>query len=627
MATAKKAATVEQETAPRARLHKLTISNFRGIGQIPVTIELDEIVVLVGPNNAGKSSILRAYEVVMQSGNQGHLELDDFPNGVLPDADSKVIPTIELETVLYAESKPPAAHWIDVKPSGERHVRERWTWNKPGAPKKVGFNVEEDRWDEEHGPWGAAGVAQANRPEPHRIEAFDNPATQAAAIVSLLEEAIKQKVKEVTGAKSEEGQEKSSYEKLLDSVKTLRKQVADDAAIAIDDVRRSLNESLAEVFPGYAIALEAKAEDDVEKTISLFKIAPSLRMGPNDGYQSSLERQGSGARRTLLWTALRILAEHKRAPAKKDGAASERPHLLLLDEPEMCLHPNAIRDACNVLYSLPSTKKWQVMVTTHSPVFIDLSRDNTSIVRVERGTGGNVTGTTIYRPTKAKLSANEKEELKLLNMYDPHVAEFFFGGRTVIVEGDTEHSAFKEIIQADKERFKDVHVVRARGKYTIIALCKILNQFGNPYAVLHDADTPTINTKKGEAKNPAWAANQQIKDIAGEAPSGAVVVASLPNFEWATFGKPAKGEKPYAAWEKVRKNEQGRAKVIQLLSSLVGDEGELPAGTLKWETLDELETAVSVYVKTLDVVDAAEAVEAAVAAAEEEAANPAIQPT
>jgi putative ATP-dependent endonuclease of OLD family len=55
----------------------------------PVTIELDEIVVLVGPNNAGKSSILRAYEVVMQSGKAKYLDVDGFPNGVLPDADSE----------------------------------------------------------------------------------------------------------------------------------------------------------------------------------------------------------------------------------------------------------------------------------------------------------------------------------------------------------------------------------------------------------------------------------------------------------------------------------------------------------------------------------------------------------
>lgn len=90
MATAKKVGNNEQETAPRARIHKLTISNFRCIGQTPVTIELDEIVVLVGPNNAGKSSILRAYEVVMQSGKAGHLYIDDFPHGILPEEGCEV---------------------------------------------------------------------------------------------------------------------------------------------------------------------------------------------------------------------------------------------------------------------------------------------------------------------------------------------------------------------------------------------------------------------------------------------------------------------------------------------------------------------------------------------------------
>jgi len=54
--------------APRPRLHKLRVRNFRCIGPTPVEIELDDIVVLVGPNNVGKSCILRAYEVVMLHG-------------------------------------------------------------------------------------------------------------------------------------------------------------------------------------------------------------------------------------------------------------------------------------------------------------------------------------------------------------------------------------------------------------------------------------------------------------------------------------------------------------------------------------------------------------------------------
>lgn len=505
---------------------------------------------------------------------------------------SDLYPTIELETVLYENSNPPAKHWIDVKANGDRHVRERWVWKDIGKPEKRGFNVERGIWDENHGPWGVASVAQVNRPETHRIEAFDDPQRQAEAIIELLQEAIKEKVKEVSSKKGEGDAEKSHYELLLESVGELRKQVADDAVTAVKDVRESLNQAISDVFPGYSITLDARPEDDLEKVVSFFKSSPLLRMGPTDGHQSTLERQGSGARRTLLWTALRILADHR---AKEKTEATERPHVLLLDEPEMCLHPGAIRDACNVLYSLPKSGKWQVMVTTHSPVFIDLSRDNTSIVRVERAVGGEVSGTTIFRPAKAKLTEDDKEELKLLNMYDPYVAEFFFGGKTIIVEGDTEHSAFREIINSDKKMFGDVHVVRARGKYTIVALCKILNHFGSPYAVLHDADSKIITTKKGNVQaNPAWKANEQILEVISNAPLGnATLVASIPNFEEAMFGEPAKGEKPYGAWEKVRRDTEVRKKLVELLGFLSRTSTVLPTGALCWSSIDELEKAVS----------------------------------
>ncbi|MEE4158609.1 AAA family ATPase [Pseudomonas viridiflava] len=375
---------------------------------------------------------------------------------------------------------------------------------------------------------------------------------------------------------------------------TLQVQVAKDAVTAIHNVQESLNKSISDVFPGYSITLDARPEDDLEKVLNFFKSLPLLRMGPTDGHQSTLEHQGSGARRTLLWTALRILAEHKRTKSDKSDLA-ERPHVLLLDEPEMCLHPSAIRDACNVLYSLPQSGKWQVMVTTHSPVFIDLSRNNTSIVRVEREIGGDVSGTTIFRPEKVKLSDEDREELKLLNMYDPFVAEFFFGGKTIVVEGDTEHSAFKEIIDSNKVLFGDIHIVRARGKYTIVALCKILNQFGSPYSVLHDSDRKTITTKKGTTRaNSAWPANQKILEIVTDAPNkSATLVASVPNFEEAIFGEPADGEKPYGAWEKVRKDPDIRKKVTDLLMFLGKFGGPLPTGTLQWSSVDQLEKAVN----------------------------------
>jgi putative ATP-dependent endonuclease of OLD family len=562
------------------------VSNFRCLGSTPVEIELDDIVVLVGPNNAGKSSILRAYQVVMLEGDkQGHLTLDDFPDGEI---NPERPPTIELETVVH-EGNSPASKWIQLNPhTGELIVKERWVWKQEGAPDRDGWNVETGSWDSASFPWGPGNIAQANRPRPHRVGAFEDPIKQAEQVLELLKEAIKSRIKEVSKQRAEaEGEEESEYERLLKAARRLQTSIALDATAAVESVCEDLGRTIAEVFPGYAVMVEAKPEDGLDKSLSLFRA--ELRMGPEHGHQSAIDRQGSGACRTLLWAALRILAERKHA--KKDGSV-ERPHVLLMDEPELCLHPDAIREACRVLYDLPKRGNWQVMITTHSPVFIDFSRDNTSIVRVERDEGGHVEGTTIFRPYRAKLDEDDKTELKLLNICDPYVAEFFFGGRTVIVEGDTEYTAFRYAIAKRPVDFRNVHVVRARGKYPIASLCKILNQFGKRYAVLHDADSP--KTPKGKG-NPAWAANARILDATtdGRNAGNVRLLASVPDFERAFFGEVAHEEKPYESLRRIRTDEAALGIVSALLESLVDFDKPVPKGALQWADLETLAAAVN----------------------------------
>ncbi|WP_106494735.1 AAA family ATPase [Lentibacillus sp. Marseille-P4043] len=95
---------------PRPRLSKLIIKSFRCIGNKPVKIELDDIVVLVGPNNAGKSTILKAYEVIMFHGsNADKLTIDDFPNGKIVEG---AYPEMELHTVVHDNS--PGQRWIKI---------------------------------------------------------------------------------------------------------------------------------------------------------------------------------------------------------------------------------------------------------------------------------------------------------------------------------------------------------------------------------------------------------------------------------------------------------------------------------------------------------------------------------
>jgi putative ATP-dependent endonuclease of OLD family len=310
-------------------------------------------------------------------------------------------------------------------------------------------------------------------------------------------------------------------------------------------------------------------------------------MGPTGGYLSTINRQGSGARRTLLWTAIRLLAE---SGSREKDDQLQRPHVLLLDEPEICLHPNAIREASDLLYSLPSlTNNWQVMVTTHSPCFVDFARPHTSIVRVEQTLKGDIVGTTIFRPDKANFSDDDRELLKMMNICDPYVAEFFFGGHTIIVEGDTEFTAFKHIISMMPDDYKGIHIVRARGKATIVSLEKILNQFGTSYAVLHDSDTPTYQRDGETTRNPAWPLNESILKTSSEGKARVRVVASIPTFEEAYLMKKTTHDKPYNALSRLRKQPASATLVKQLLDGLIDFKKPLPQGAKEWTTLTELE--------------------------------------
>jgi putative ATP-dependent endonuclease of OLD family len=594
---ATEAAVVDPNSIPEnvsCKLRKLIIRNFCCIGKSPVEIDLDDIVVLVGPNNVGKSTVLRAYQVITQS-SAPKLTIEDFHQKII---DGSYAPSIELHTAVVENL--PGNKWVqDI--GGENIVRERWTWKAPDEEaKREGWDCTTGAWSDKV-PWGAANVANSRRPKPHRIEAFADPEEQVAEITKMLVKELQNRIKGRSVDKTDaQGQvilgadgkpEKTDFGKLIESLAATQKTVVQEAKNEIANVETQLSTFISGVFPGYEVKFDAKPEEDLLSGLSFFKAGTALQIGPSGGHLSNAERQGSGARRTLMWAALRFIAETTKK--NEDGPG----HLLLLDEPELCLHPNAIREACATLYKLPETKKWQVMVTTHSPVFIDLSRDNTTVVRVERDSKGDVQGTTVFRPSKVKLAPEEKSELKLLNIYDAQVAEFFFGGRTVLVEGDTEFTAFRYVIsqEADPNLFKDVNIIRARGKVTLALLARILNQFGARYAVLHDADAPEITTKKGKVMvNPAWTNNQKILDEVQKAPDKSAVrlVASLPNFEGAMFKDEAYEEKPYNAYTTLKEDSTAFAKVKEFLVSLIDFTKPVPDTSCNWDHLDKLKEAV-----------------------------------
>lgn len=568
-----------------SKVRKLIIRNFCCIGNTPVEIELDQIVVLVGPNNAGKSTILRAYEKITGS-SQPELALSEFHlERVNPDS----LPEIELHTAIIDVENLPGQSWID-RTSGENIVRERWIWQQPGkgGGKRQGFDVASNTWVEKV-PWGAANVANANRPLAHRIEAFASPEEQAEQVKALLLKSIKEQIKALPLTEKDGDSEKPSpYGELLGKIGSLQKRVVSEAQAEIESVENALTEFVSEIFHGYKVKFDAKPEENLASALNFFKAEAELQMGHADGHFSPIQRQGSGARRTLMWAALKYLAETgKKSP-------TGRQNLLLLDEPELCLHPNAIREACKTLYSLADSGSWQIMITTHSPVFIDLSRDNTTVVRVERDNSNNVKGITVFRPDRVRLSEIDKVELKLSNLFDPYLAEFFFGGRIILVEGDTEYTVFRYLIaQANNAILNDIHIVRARGKITISLLAKILNQFDASYSILHDADNPVTIRNGKEIVNPAWTNNLRIYgEFKNAKPGRARLVANVPDFEGAIFGSSVTKEKPSTAYQKLQCDEEAVKNAHELLQALIDFSRPVPEKCVEWNSLEELQKRV-----------------------------------
>ncbi|EKN3890204.1 TPA: ATP-dependent endonuclease [Yersinia enterocolitica] len=605
----------EVKKDPVPQITQLKIRNFGCIGDNEVSIDIDRIVVLVGENNAGKSTILRAFEVVTD--NQ-KLSIDDFYN-----KNRDIKPEITLISTVIQENKP-GDEWCKDNGDGTWTVQEKWTWEQPDSiPTKIGFLAKGKRWatkeDKEKGPWGAAAVAKSKRPKPHRVSTFDSPETQSQAIISLLNTALESELSKLD-SKDNITEDAVSYKatkaKLLE-YKSIIKKTQDTQ---ISEIQKKANDIMESIFPNHNLVIKDVESPDM--TLKLFSNEFEIEMGMGNN-TFPLSKQGSGTQRTALWAILKILADngYKAKLGKNvscESVGKNISHVLLIDEPEVSLHPKAIGNVRDVLYKLADGDNWQVMITTHSPHFIDLAKDHTTIIRVEKKHDGVMHASTLFRPEEAKLSTDDKENLKLTNLFDSHISEAFFGGRVIIVEGDTEYTAFNFIKSNEKENgnkeYDDINIIRARGKVTVASMMKVLNHFKRKYYVLHDSDSVMVQSKRREPKsidgkvtykvitikNPAWTNNEKILDNFSEYSR---VVASIKNFEEAYFMESISSGKPDNCMEHIKnkKDKSHYDKIKKLLDFILTEKGNIE-NAIAWSKLEELESAYNNWDKNNIIV-------------------------
>ena len=510
------------------KLIELKIRNFGCIDEKGIRIKIDNIVVLIGPNNVGKTTVLKAYEVFKNSGSA--LTIDDFYQ-------NNENNPVEIEGVFGEITKDDKVQigekWLYQNEDDETVITYKWKWNKSGVKgEKYSWNNDERKWVL-GGMGGWDTKITSCIPVLLKISPFDDSVQLEKKIVELLTSAVKDNIKN----------NQSKITVMLNQINDLAKSVKAEIADELNKTTNKLQENLSDIFPNHSIDIEPQAEKlEIDKILAT---GTHLNVADADGKYYPLANQGSGLQRAFLWSAIEALSDTGKMKSGRASIKNEEPKILLVEEPESFLHPPAVRSAREALYKIAELENWQVMITSHSPIFIDVSKPNTTIIRVEKNEGA----TKIFSTEKANFSDDERERLQMIRNCHPTINEFFFANKVILVEGDTEQAAFTQV------KREDVTVLNCRGKANIPMFEKILNHFGMGYIAIHDMDSPKAKKKDKFIKNSMWTINGKIIDEAKKGKNNKVIV-NIPDFEGQFFGYLQSGDKPYNAICELKKPEK-----------------------------------------------------------------------
>lgn len=633
--------------ANRSKLVRITVRNIGCIGDDGVSIELDNVVCLVGRNNAGKSTILRAYELA-----KGSATFDGGKDRC------QYAPVDQPSEVMLEVHIPEGIGNVDPKWKIEKDglllVKSRWQWSAPSYQKvrstwdPTGGADGSGAWADDSKAGGADAVFNSRLPRPLRIGSLDDAAKTEDMLLTLALGPL------LAGLEKERINPESDLSKAIASVSQRLNVLSSVHEEHFNAIAGKVSTGFKGVFPRLDVKLRVEAAPLVPKLPDLVKGGSSLMVqdGPTE---TNLTQQGTGARRALFWSMLQVHNELTRdkevradyrkrldkdiadiekklaKPKEAEKAALEESlavlkaqldahdggapipdspddpafpgYLLLIDEPENALHPMAARAAQRHLYKLAESPDWQVIMTTHSPHFVNPFEDHTTIVRLERaseGDGAPVAPKT-YRSDLIEFEEDDKARLQALQHIDPSFSEVFFGSFPVLVEGDTEHAAFMSSILEREHGLMDiVTIIRARGKAILVPLVKVLTHFKIDFSIVHDADSPF--NRKGN-KNGMWTENEKIRTAVTAARAAGLTARhriSIPDFERFLGGEEESKDKPLNAYLVVSKDDELAARVQGLMSELLSSEqhepfspGALEAdGYLPW-----LNTVVQIWAK------------------------------
>ncbi|HDE1424331.1 TPA: AAA family ATPase [Klebsiella pneumoniae] len=588
------------------RLHTLKINGFKRIHNAQVNF--GDATFLIGSNNAGKSSVLKAIEWLLSD--KKRMATDCYCSEVdMETGENKVSCK---EVILEAEFRnipDEAKGWrgfkgrvfnYDPADSGEtgnsifyrksyllgedvtielkslkRNLKQDFEALKkpsefinsgidakiiselfPALDKNISANEKakleliDEIWDitkEEvwdKNPGGIGGVVLSKLPSFLLIPA-ESGATEIEDKTGVLQKTLNELFKDVRGSSA-------NYRRAQECLNELAKELnPSDESSEFGIMMGELNKVLCGVFP------ESKIYASADLSNPDTALSPTFSIEMSSNIRTTVSNQGTGMVRAAVFGLLRF----RQAWLKKRGE-DERSLIIGFEEPEIYLHPSAANQMRDIIYELSGMSS-QIIATTHSPYLIDLSRKPRQILNRFHYESSHTSINPFSVTEKYKqLSENDKSYVKMVMKLDDHMSRIFFTKKVIIVEGDTEEIIFKEAlrrvpISTRNKILTNTELVKARGKAAIIGLIKYLSALEVDFIVIHDRDK---GVKGAEVFNPI------ILEAAGSPDKVIVVEECIEDI----LGYPVPtSEKPFNAYQQTLKWGDGFEEIPEQLKSIM----------------------------------------------------------
>lgn len=451
-----------------ALLEMVEIRNYKSCKE--TKIQLERFTPLIGYNNSGKSNIISAIQWLLRKSvlDEGSfndaeqpLEVVGRVGGVTEDALSALTAEQQQKIQPYIDNEVLKIKRVQPSPGG-----------KAADIKLHVFNPANSQWAAN--PTGIDNAISSLLPEPIRIGAMEDAAEDSSksktttTIGKLLAEFI-EPVRQAHEA--EINQHLGQVEQQLSANGTLRLAEFN----AIDE---SINQKINDLFPGVGVKLHFPTPtlDDLIK-------AGTVKVYEDAGVARGFSSYGHGAQRAIQMTLVRHLAEVKRGIVQAVGST-----LLLIDEPELYLHPFAIEHIREALKTL-SENGYQIIVSTHSAQMVKAKDAQDALLIRKSPAGGTFARKRLRDAIQIVVpdSTHAMEQLFTL----AHASQMLFSDKVLLTEGKTELRLLPVIFEHINNRTigqNKIALIAQSGVNDTKKSMKILQEMDLPSKAIVDLD-------------------------------------------------------------------------------------------------------------------------------------------